>query len=254
MQFIPIKQNTVLDQLMSQLKDLFIKGTFRNGDRMPPEQEIASQLGIGRNSIREAFTILTFLGVIEKRGSKGTFVSSSENITEESRNWSALLHEREFASLMELRMVMEHQAIQILLLHKKDDMDLRKRTVEQLKGEIHTMETALKAGDDDMRIEADYRFHGIVINLCENVAFNTLYQTLHSFVIKDMGYYQRTTLRKKAVANRHLKLVHALEEGDLNKAIVAFREHLVNVRGYLAKPDPCLPLNSLSYSFGASDS
>ncbi|MEE8440850.1 MAG: GntR family transcriptional regulator, partial [Spirochaetia bacterium] len=49
-----ISRQTVVTQVMSRVKDLIASGQYQPGQRLPTEQELAQQFGVGRSSIREA--------------------------------------------------------------------------------------------------------------------------------------------------------------------------------------------------------
>jgi len=57
------------------LMHLLAKGGYRPGDRLPPEPELARQLGISRATLREVLRALESQGVIVRRRGVGTFVN-----------------------------------------------------------------------------------------------------------------------------------------------------------------------------------
>ena len=61
-------------QVINALTDAMINRELRPGDKIPTEGEMAENMGVGRNSIREAIKILVYLGVLEIRRAEGTFV------------------------------------------------------------------------------------------------------------------------------------------------------------------------------------
>ena len=50
----------VLEKIESDL----LEGTLGPGDRLPPERELAANLGVGRSSVREALRVLEVMGLI----------------------------------------------------------------------------------------------------------------------------------------------------------------------------------------------
>ena len=50
----------VLDRIESDL----MSGELGPGDRLPPERELATTLGVGRSSVREALRVLEVMGLI----------------------------------------------------------------------------------------------------------------------------------------------------------------------------------------------
>ena len=50
---------------------------FKIGDKLPNENDFASELGVSRSTFREAVKILTTYGILEIKRGKGTFVTSN---------------------------------------------------------------------------------------------------------------------------------------------------------------------------------
>lgn len=55
--------------------ELISDGTLKAGSRLPTERSIAQTLGIGRNSIREALSILHGMGIIDRKQGSGNYIS-----------------------------------------------------------------------------------------------------------------------------------------------------------------------------------
>ena len=55
------------DQAIARIKELIISGEFTPGSKLPREQDLAKQLGLSRNSLREAVRALTLVGVLDAR-------------------------------------------------------------------------------------------------------------------------------------------------------------------------------------------
>ncbi|CAA7601200.1 GntR-type HTH domain protein [Acididesulfobacillus acetoxydans] len=49
-------------------------GHYHPGEQLPGERDLAFQLGVNRNSLREALRVLEFMCVVEKRAGEGVFV------------------------------------------------------------------------------------------------------------------------------------------------------------------------------------
>ena len=69
-----VSSESVVQQVINALTDAMINRELRPGDKIPTEAEMAENMGVGRNSIREAIKILVYLGVLEIRRAEGTFV------------------------------------------------------------------------------------------------------------------------------------------------------------------------------------
>lgn len=78
---------TLPEGIAEHLRGLIHRGEFGPGDRLPPERELADQLGVARISLREAIKMLQQRGYVEvRRGAKGgAFVTELEKPFEEWR-------------------------------------------------------------------------------------------------------------------------------------------------------------------------
>lgn len=63
--------SSIKDDLLAKIKD----GTYKEGDIIPPEVELAKSYGVSRPTIRQALQILANDGYIEKRKRRGTIVT-----------------------------------------------------------------------------------------------------------------------------------------------------------------------------------
>ena len=60
--------------VQESLRDYIESNGLKAGDPLPPETFLAQQLGVGRNSVREAIKALESLGILETRRGVGVFV------------------------------------------------------------------------------------------------------------------------------------------------------------------------------------
>lgn len=62
-------------QIETQLAELIERGDLGAGDRLPPERDLAADLGVSRMTVRQAFDALARRGLIERGVGRGTFVA-----------------------------------------------------------------------------------------------------------------------------------------------------------------------------------
>jgi GntR family transcriptional repressor for pyruvate dehydrogenase complex len=72
MTFPKMKRDRVFEQVSNEIKKQIGSGTLKPGDRLPPENELARNFNVSRQTIREAMRILELSGFLSiKRGVKG---------------------------------------------------------------------------------------------------------------------------------------------------------------------------------------
>ena len=62
--------------LFEQLRDAIVSGRLAVGDRLPPTRDIASQLGVSRNTVTTVYGRLAAEGYIEGRAGAGSYVTA----------------------------------------------------------------------------------------------------------------------------------------------------------------------------------
>ena len=72
-----LKRESVPSSIANMIIDYITAKKLKPGDQLPTEQEFMTHLGVGRNSVREAIKMLSFLGVVEIRKGVGSYISDS---------------------------------------------------------------------------------------------------------------------------------------------------------------------------------
>jgi DNA-binding FadR family transcriptional regulator len=79
MPFQSIEPRRLYRQIAEQIRALIRAGEFVAGSRLPPERDLAKQLGVSRPSVREALIALEVEGLVEVRIGSGIYVLRSGN-------------------------------------------------------------------------------------------------------------------------------------------------------------------------------
>jgi len=67
---------SLTDKAIAQIRELIRSGELAPGSKLPPEPQLAAQLGLSRNLMREAVKVLAVARVLEVRRGDGTYVTS----------------------------------------------------------------------------------------------------------------------------------------------------------------------------------
>src|SRR6266498_3766357 len=74
----PRRSTGVTQDAIETIRELIVSGEWGARTRLPREADLAAQLGLSRNSLREAVRALALARVLEVRQGDGTYVSSLE--------------------------------------------------------------------------------------------------------------------------------------------------------------------------------
>ncbi|OBK10668.1 FadR/GntR family transcriptional regulator [Mycobacterium asiaticum] len=77
----PPDRQRVDEQIAASIADAILDGVFPPGSTLPPERELAEQLGVNRTSLRQGLARVQQMGLIEVRHGSGSVVCDPEGLT-----------------------------------------------------------------------------------------------------------------------------------------------------------------------------
>jgi GntR family transcriptional repressor for pyruvate dehydrogenase complex len=77
----PPDRQRVDEQIAASIADAILDGVFPPGSTLPPERDLAEQLGVNRTSLRQGLARLQQMGLIEARHGSGNVVCDPEALT-----------------------------------------------------------------------------------------------------------------------------------------------------------------------------
>src|ERR1700761_9073917 len=104
----PIARTTLTAAAFEQLISFVVKGSWKAGDRIPPERQLCQQLGIARTSLREALKAMELIGMLDSRVGDGTFVCPRSEFLSRPLLWAFTGSDpTELHDIMEARTIIE---------------------------------------------------------------------------------------------------------------------------------------------------
>lgn len=153
---------SITDDALARLRDLILSGDLRPGSRLPPEQELACQLGVSRGSMREAVRALTYMRLVEVRRGLGTFVTGLEPalLLEGVRTAAQAARDESIFEIFEVRRILEPAAAGIAASR------ITEAQLAELRGHLDAMRQATQNPDEFMR--HDEAFHACIAHAAGN--------------------------------------------------------------------------------------
>ena len=81
MEVTRIKQTRIYEKVVDVFKKNIADGGLPPGAPLPPERQLMEDMGVSRNTLREAFRVLELLGMIESIPGKGRFVRGKDSLS-----------------------------------------------------------------------------------------------------------------------------------------------------------------------------
>jgi GntR family transcriptional regulator, transcriptional repressor for pyruvate dehydrogenase complex len=231
--FVKIKRKTVVSQVMEKIRELIASGQFKAGDRIPTEEELATRLGIGRSSIREAIKVFNYLGVLDSRTAVGTFVCDRASISAEALTWSILLGRDDYQDLIDTRGALEASSLVLLAERFATNPLLVAETLATLETQLERMRAAVAVGEDarEELARADYDFHAAVIAGSGNRLFVAVWAVLRAFMYEEIEKAHRGFAEDiSTLVAEHEEFVTAIRSGDITVALNTVRIHIARIK------------------------
>jgi GntR family transcriptional regulator, transcriptional repressor for pyruvate dehydrogenase complex len=130
------------------------------GDRLPPERRLARELGVSRNSLREALMVLRVEGLLDIQHGNGTYLVRSVDDVVPPIAAELRVSHPQLPAVGEVRNSLEALGAQLAAM-RRDDGDL-----EAMVASIRQMQEEISAGGSG--IEGDRRFHRAILDAARN--------------------------------------------------------------------------------------
>lgn len=207
----PVINTTMADIVELRLREYLKKKSFKPGDALPKELELAEALGVSRNVVREALSRLRMLGMVESKKKRGMILARPDILGAFERVLDPLIIDKDtLQDIFELRLVLEMGLADILYIRKtgKDIAELE--TI--VKNEVRE--------ESSFRIKNEIAFHGKLYEMTGN---DTL-KRFQNMLLPIFGYVVSSEKEFKAGKVSHSDLVEILKTGtkeDFKKGMLA---------------------------------
>src|SRR5579859_555410 len=216
------KAPSVTDEAIHKIRERIVSGSWGPGDRLPKESELATELGLSRNSLREAVRALSQLRVLEVRQGDGTYVSSLEpDLLLESTGFvTHLLLGNTALELFEVRRLVEGAAAALATARISAD---GRRELGQM------MDRMLAAESVEDLVEADVGFHAVIARATGNAVLTSLLASLSTRTMRVRLWRGRAVDNALDVTrDEHRRIYEAVMGGDPELARAAATAHIAS--------------------------
>jgi len=228
-EFAKVQPRRVSAVIAEQIVTALQSGKYPIGSKLPPEFELAEQMGVSRPSVREALSALQAVGVIEPKTGSGSYVRRIP--AEDDREAAPRLIESEDSCLevMEARAAFEPHVAELAAV--KDNPEAKKRLAKAL----HRMRAATN-GAFGRYLDADKAFHAALAAATGNrliiAAMKPLLDTIDETLYREFThhYYLKNVSDIEHVVDLHEELYDAVASGRPQAAAERMREHWRRMR------------------------
>lgn len=208
-QSLPIKRNSLADEVAQRLQEQLSLGTYKTGEKLPTEPALMEAFGVGRSTIREAVRILANSGVLRVQQGLGTFVEEQTGIVEPLPQ---RLKRAQFEDLDEVRQLLE------LKIAQKAARNRTEKDIERMTEALKRRKEHGAANEIAACIEADIDFHVAIAQASGNSILTDLYKTVAVHLKERFIERFKTTGSFTNTQQLHKTLLNSIVAQDDQKA------------------------------------
>ena len=216
-------QGQTSENVAARVSELISTQQLKAGDRLPPERELAKQLGVSRPALRSGLRLLVSMGALKARQGAGTFIAEGPPLLDsEPLKLLAGLHGFTFDHMFETRSILEVGAAGLAAERAEGEQ------LATLADEITEMYATLN--DPQQYLIHDIRFHRAIAAASGNPTLGTLVE-----MVSAVMYERRRETIDRAhdfteSLELHRRIYRAIRSHLPDEARAAMREHILRAQ------------------------
>ncbi len=209
-----IHRVSVADQVASVLRQKILNGELRPGTALQ-EVPLSADLGVSRNTMREATRILSLEGLLKRSIHRGVAVSQ--------------LSLKDVQEIYQLRRMLEIPAV---LMAKPDHSS---GVLDEMQSALRGYERAVRERDWMRAVGFDLQFHSLLIRFHHNRRLESFYQRVIGELRTGMVLVDRGHDDPGGLIPVHRKLYQLLAAGKLKQCSTLLAQHLDDSESRLSR-------------------
>ena len=219
-----IPHRRLAEEIVDRVERLILNEEFQVGDALPPERDMAQQLGVSRNILREAIGVLEQKGLLQVRPGSGTYVARpTAEFLRDSLDSFFRFNKSALFDLIEARRSIEVEIAE--LAAERGSEEACQHIGECLANLERTVGTV------EPYVDADVRFHEALAKAANNEILKLLLDSVRGALRENIRILVQ--LHPAAVSGAmvfHRRIAEAVQSHNPPAARAAMREHLESVR------------------------
>ena len=173
---------SISEQIFSILKQKIASGEWKDGEKIPSENELAVQFGVSRMSVRSALQRLSALGLLETKPGDGTFVRQFSLLHYFQEATDLIATTDNMNQIREFRSFFESDCIRLACVRRSE------QDIAELKAIWNRMRSAADTENFDAFFEADMEFHDRICAMTHNELFQMVNSWLRNLLLPQLKF------------------------------------------------------------------
>jgi GntR family transcriptional repressor for pyruvate dehydrogenase complex len=216
--FDRITPTKLSEQVASRIESLVLTNRLHQGDKLPPERELANRFGVSRAVVRESIKLLEERGLVEPRSGRGAFITApSFGSLASSINVAFHMQDCTADDLYEARWCLESFIVR-LATERATETD-----IARMEAAIAVMDQNLDNPDGFM--PGDVEFHAALAAATHNPLFMVMSRPLVQMILT-LGHLGFSYGHVRERHENHQRLLECIKKRDIDGAEAVIRHHL----------------------------
>ncbi|MBD1380600.1 FadR/GntR family transcriptional regulator [Metabacillus arenae] len=214
----------ISEQVADHIKQVIQDGKYKVGEKIPGEREMAAELEVSRNTVREAYKILEAYGYVIARHGTGVFVASEEEQIRKMTG-SFFVTSDQVKDLFAVRKILEDSTVEWAILNSSE------QEIEELSRIVFQAKNAANAAVVDFQqlSELDHKFHLVLAKMAQNSVLNRIMHNLIDLLGKSRMQSIQIPGRAIQSIEEHEEIVKAIKTKNISDAKKHMTHHLESV-------------------------
>ncbi len=211
-----------------RIERLIVDHQFGPGDRLRPERELATQLAVSRNILREALKVLAQKGLVKVIPGHGTYVATpSPRVVTESLSVLLQLRHVSLLELCDARLLIEPELAALAA---------ERATPEHVAALQHCVDRLYETRfDPQAHVDADLTFHSVIAQAANHSVFQPIVEAVRTLVVQSMSLGTQIPRAIDASDGHHRAIFAAIKVHDAEAARAAMWGHMAYIRDYIRR-------------------
>ncbi len=208
-------------EVASEMRLAIADGHYKRFERLPASRQLAAEMGVARNTLRDALYQLEREGLLETRAGSGTYVRRTgiEGVP-------GAIEEATPLELIDARFALEPHICRLCVLHgRREDIEALERLCEMMEGSVNNAAAFA---------EADTSFHKTLAATTRNNLLIWLIGQINMVRSLDEWTRMRRLTLDTSIINQynahHREILNAIRSREPERAATKMKEHLEAAR------------------------
>jgi DNA-binding FadR family transcriptional regulator len=241
LKFRPIHTRRAFEEICQRIREQLALGVLKPGDKLPPERDLAQQLGVSRNVLREALRSLEMAGVLRlQKGVKGgAFIQKGD-----TSRMNGVMQDMLSLGTISVRELSEARIHVIDLVVRLACANARQADFQALEANIERTDLATHEGRLLDRVECSREFYKLLASATGNKVIAMIVDSVTEIHMRFVYAKAASSgVAMPRLVDKRRQFLSALRARNVSAATRLMRTHLESVQRMLEQDPGAMSLH-----------